>query len=106
VLWTATNESKNVKARDGSQADVKEKRWKEQTGVERRLIAFAMYSDEQPEQQENEAINKLTMWRAPVFLYEFQESLAVESGRGGRRAASILRRRCTQGRACKEPAPH
>jgi hypothetical protein len=106
VLWTATNESKNVKARDSSQVDVKEKRWKEQTGVERRLIAFAMYSDEQPEQQENEAINKLTMWRAPVFLYELQESLAVESGRGGRRAASILRRRCTQGRACKEPAPH
>jgi hypothetical protein len=27
----------------------KKKKWKEQTGVERRLIAFAMYSDEQPE---------------------------------------------------------
>jgi hypothetical protein len=63
-FWTAI-ESKNVKARDSSQADVKEKRWKEQTGVERRLIAFAMYSDEQPEQQENEAIKKLTMWRGP-----------------------------------------
>jgi hypothetical protein len=105
MLWTAS-ESKNVKARDSSQADVKEKRWKEQTGVERRLIAFAMYSDKQPEQQENEAIKKLTMWRALGFLYEIQDSLAVESGRWGRSAASILRRHYTQVRACKKPAPH
>lgn len=39
MLWTAI-ESKNVKARDSSQADVKEKRWKEQTGVERSQFVY------------------------------------------------------------------
>lgn len=48
-MGETASEFKEWKARDRSQVDVKEKKWKEQTGVERRLIAFAKYSDEQPE---------------------------------------------------------
>ena len=67
---------KECKARE--QADVKEKKWKEQIGAERDLKHWLCNWDERNlSQQGNEANKKLTMWRALGFLYEVERRVAA-----------------------------
>jgi hypothetical protein len=86
---------KECKARE--QADVKEKKWKEQIGAERDLKHWLCNWDERNlSQQGNEANKKLTMWRGALgFLYEVERR--VESGR--KHSFAVAQR-------FKGPAPH